>query len=50
MKYLVGLCLQNNKHVLAPGPTGTGKTVNTQEMLTYGLPEEFQALVMTFSA
>ena len=50
MKYLAALCIQNGKHVLTPGPTGTGKSVNTQEMLTYGLPEEYQALVMTFSA
>jgi len=41
MKYLKKLLLTNNKHVLTPGPTGTGKSVNIQEMLTYELPEEF---------
>lgn len=50
MKYLVSLCLKAGKHVLTPGPTGTGKSVNTQEMLTYELPEEYQSLVMNFSA
>jgi dynein heavy chain len=41
MKYLVSLCLQTGKHVLIPGPTGTGKSVNTSEMLTYEMPEEY---------
>jgi len=41
MKYLVALCLTAGKHVLTPGPTGTGKSVNTAEMLTYELPEEY---------
>jgi len=50
MKFLVGLCLKNGKQVMTPGPTGTGKSVNTAELLTYGLPEEYQTLVMTFSA
>jgi dynein heavy chain len=50
MKFMVALCLRAGKHVLTPGPTGTGKSVNTAEMLTYELPEEFQTLIMTFSA
>ena len=50
MKYLVALCLTAGKHVLTPGPTGTGKSVNTAEMLTYELPPEYLTLVMTFSA
>ena len=50
MKYLMALLLKSGKHVLTPGPTGTGKSVNTAEMLTYELPEEYQTLVMTFSA
>jgi len=50
MKHLTARILQSGKHVLAPGPTGTGKSVNTTEMLTYELPEEYQALTMTFSA
>ena len=50
MKYLASHLLKFNKHVLIPGPTGTGKSVNTTEMLTYELPEEYQTLAMTFSA
>jgi dynein heavy chain len=50
MKYLARLMLTAGKHVLLPGPTGTGKSVNTQEMLTFELPAEYQTLVMTFSA
>lgn len=41
MKFLCKLLLTNGKHVLLPGPTGTGKSVNTSELLTYELPEEF---------
>ena len=33
MQYITRLLLMNNKHVLCPGPTGTGKTVNIQIML-----------------
>mmetsp|Transcript_20667 Transcript_20667/g.31543 ORF Transcript_20667/g.31543 Transcript_20667/m.31543 type:complete len:332 (-) Transcript_20667:728-1723(-) len=50
MKYLGAHLIKNGKHVLCPGPTGTGKSVNTAEMLTYDLPEEYQTLSMTFSA
>jgi dynein heavy chain, axonemal len=50
MKYLVRLLLTSGYHVLTPGPTGTGKSVNTSEMLTYDMPEEFLTLTRTFSA
>ena len=50
MKYFVKTLVMNNKHVLTPGPTGTGKSVNIAELLTYELPEEFQTLAITFSA
>lgn len=40
----------NKKHVLSPGPTGTGKTVNINELLTQELPEEYQTIPITFSA
>jgi dynein heavy chain len=33
MQYITRLLLMNKKHVLCPGPTGTGKTVNIQIML-----------------
>ena len=50
MKYLKKILIMNNKHVLAPGPTGTGKTVNINELLTVELPEEYQTIPLTFSA
>lgn len=34
MKYLKRILVMNKKHVLSPGPTGTGKTVNINELLT----------------
>ena len=34
MKYLKKLLITNEKHILCPGPTGTGKTVNINELLT----------------
>lgn len=33
MQYVTKLLLSHKKHVLCPGPTGTGKTVNIQIML-----------------
>jgi dynein heavy chain len=33
MKFVKGLLLKNKKHVLAPGPTGTGKTVNIMNLM-----------------
>jgi dynein heavy chain len=33
MQYLTRILILNKKHVLCPGPTGTGKTVNIQIML-----------------
>lgn len=50
MKYLMKLLVMNDKHVLTPGPTGTGKTVNIKELLGSEVPEEIQSLAMTFSA
>lgn len=50
MKYIVRLLLTSGNHVLTPGPTGTGKSVNTAEMLTYDMPEEYLTLTRTFSA
>jgi dynein heavy chain len=41
MKYLIKLLITHKKHVLTPGPTGTGKSVNISDLLTYELPEEF---------
>ena len=41
MKYLKRMLVMNKKHVLAPGPTGTGKTVNINELLTTELTEDY---------
>ena len=41
MKYLAQQVLTSGRHALLPGPTGTGKSVNTTEMLTYEMPEEY---------
>ena len=41
MKYMMRMLILNKKHILTPGPTGTGKTVNIVEMMTYELPEDF---------
>ena len=50
MKYLKKLLISNKKHVLCPGNTGTGKTINIEELLVKEMPEEYQSLVITFSA
>ena len=41
MRYLKKILVMNKKHVLSPGPTGTGKTVNIAGLLTSDLPEEY---------
>lgn len=50
MKYLMKTLIKNNKHVLMPGPTGTGKSVYVNELVTFEMPEEYQTLIMCFSA
>ena len=50
MKYLLKTLIVNMKHVLTPGPTGTGKTVYISELTTFEMTEEYQTLKMTFSA
>jgi len=50
MKYLKSILIQNKKHVLCPGPTGTGKTININMLLTSEMPEEYQPIPLTFSA
>lgn len=50
MQYLKKILIMNKKHILCPGPTGTGKTINIQMLLTNGLPEEYQYIPITFSA
>jgi len=50
MLYLMKLLLTNKKHVMCPGPTGTGKTLNAYTLLQSGLSEEYQYISITFSA
>ena len=50
MKYMKGLLVSNKKHVLCPGPTGTGKTVNIGDLINKEMPEEYAAIPLTFSA
>ena len=42
--------MENSKHVLTPGPTGTGKTQNIFQLLTKELGENFQYIMISFSA
>lgn len=35
------LLLLNKYHVMFPGPTGTGKSLNANELLQKGMPEEY---------
>ena len=49
-KYLYKLLLTNRYHVLSPGPTGTGKSVNSASLLSGSMPENFQYITLTFSA
>ncbi len=39
--YLMNLLLSNKYHVLTPGPTGTGKSLNTYNLLGKGMSEEY---------
>jgi dynein heavy chain len=41
MQYLTKILIMSKKHVLCPGPTGTGKTVNINILLQTMLPEEY---------
>lgn len=50
IKYLYKLLLTNKYHVLSPGPTGTGKSVNSNSMLGSEMPENYQYISLTFSA
>lgn len=49
-KALTKLLLTNGKHIICPGPTGTGKSVNIAQLLTYELEETYLTLTMVFSA
>eukprot|EP01059_Diplonema_ambulator_P030784 TRINITY_DN5411_c0_g1_i2.p1 TRINITY_DN5411_c0_g1~~TRINITY_DN5411_c0_g1_i2.p1 ORF type:complete len:4213 (+),score=1401.66 TRINITY_DN5411_c0_g1_i2:77-12640(+) len=44
------LIVTSGNHLLATGPTGTGKTLNIQNLILNGLPEKFSGIFLTFSA
>lgn len=48
--FLLEKLLNNGKHVLAVGPTGTGKTVNIMNYLQTGMDQRFVPLTLSFSA
>ena len=50
-EFLVKLLLQNQKHVLLNGETGTGKSVATKKLLTEVLPSNvYMPIFISFSA
>jgi dynein heavy chain len=50
MLYMMKILLTNGKHVMCPGPTGTGKSLNASTLLSTGLTEDYQYISLTFSA
>lgn len=50
MKYIKGTLIRNKKHVLSPGPTGTGKTINISNLINLEMSEDYLAVPLTFSA
>ena len=48
--FLTKMLLSNGYHVLISGPTGTGKTINSSQLLTYNMGETYQYIPITFSA
>jgi len=41
IKYAYKILLTNKYHVLSPGPTGTGKSINASSLLTNEMPNNF---------
>jgi dynein heavy chain len=50
MKNVAKKLIMAGKHVLMPGPIGTGKSVYLAQLGFFEMPEEYQTLKMTFSA
>lgn len=48
--YFLKLLITNEKHVMNVGPTGTGKSLNINQLLTKELTEDYQYISMVFSA
>lgn len=50
LKYVKRLLLLNSMHVLSPGPTGTGKSINIANLINHEMNEDYQTIPITFSA
>jgi len=48
--FMMRLLLTNKYHVLFPGLTGTGKSLNANTLLSKGLTEDYQYISLMFSA
>lgn len=49
-KYLVKMLIKNSKHVICTGPTGTGKTISINELLSREVGDKFITININFSA
>ena len=47
---LIKMLIMNNKHLIATGPTGTGKTINIMDIIGKGVGDKYLSLVVNFSA
>ena len=50
MNYLQKTLFSNKKHVLCPGPIGTGKSMNAMDLISKGLTEQFTSMSIALSA
>lgn len=48
--FLLDTLMNNHKHVLCVGPTGTGKTLTVQKKIMTNMPKNFMPLFVYFSA
>lgn len=48
--YITKMLLENDVHVMLPGPTGTGKSINAYNLISSGMGEIYQYIPITFSA
>ena len=48
--FFLKLLITNEKHVMNVGPTGTGKSLNINQLLTKELTDDYQYISMVFSA
>lgn len=42
--------MSKSYHILTLGPTGTGKSLNSSELLSTGLSDTYQYIALAFSA